>query len=365
MKKTVLFLLCFIFSFSLFADNSVLKKVELKVLDIGNSYTDDATNLLPLIAKASKADLSTICLYKCIRGGASFKNWVDIYNDKDNTTYSISKVIGDLPANVQTGTGNAGDGKLFRDVLTNENWDLIIIHQFSNYAPYYSKWKKNDAAGCLDYLISIIREHQPNAELGFLLVHSYWSNYESNKEKSSFDRWHLIANSVKSFCEDYNVDFVIPYGTAIQNLRASSMNNEYDLTRDGTHCGYGLAQYTAACCYYESLIAPRSGISVVGNSARIDVSGKSSMYPNVDVTDENALIAHKAAYLATKDMYHCYNPESETMIANNINTIISHIMGEHNRETLTNNNCYNLQGQRVDNPSKGLYIRNGKKVLIK
>ena len=26
---------------------------------------------------------------------------------------------------------------------------------------------------------------------------------------------------------------------------------------------------------------------------------------------------------------------------------------------------YNLQGQRVDNPGKGLYIRNGKKVVIK
>ena len=26
---------------------------------------------------------------------------------------------------------------------------------------------------------------------------------------------------------------------------------------------------------------------------------------------------------------------------------------------------YNLQGQRVDNPSKGLYIRNGKKVVIR
>ena len=26
---------------------------------------------------------------------------------------------------------------------------------------------------------------------------------------------------------------------------------------------------------------------------------------------------------------------------------------------------YNLQGQRVDNPGKGVYIRNGKKVIIK
>ncbi|WP_369699732.1 DUF4886 domain-containing protein [Prevotella sp. P6B4] len=83
-------------------------------------------------------------------------------------------------------------------------------------------------------------------------------------------------------------------------LRSSSLNNEYDLTRDGTHCGYGLAEYTVACCYYESLIAPRCGISVVGNSARIDVSDKKSKYPPVNVTDKNALIAQEAVYLATK-----------------------------------------------------------------
>jgi hypothetical protein len=31
----------------------------------------------------------------------------------------------------------------------------------------------------------------------------------------------------------------------------------------------------------------------------------------------------------------------------------------------TNDVYYNLQGQRVENPTKGLYIRNGKKVVIK
>ena len=36
-----------------------------------------------------------------------------------------------------------------------------------------------------------------------------------------------------------------------------------------------------------------------------------------------------------------------------------------NRETTTNNGCYNLNGQRVENPTKGLYIVNGKKVIIK
>lgn len=311
MRIIVLYIFSILLSLPVTADDTVIKKAELKVLDIGNSYTTGATSLLPLIAKASKADFSTMCLYQCYRGGGSFKNWVDIYNDKDTkNSYSITKVIGGgLSVNVQTGKGEAGDGELFRKVLTDETWDLIIIHQVSTYAPYYSKWNTNNAAGYLDELISIIKEHQPNAELGFLLVHSYWSEYSGNTEKSSYNRWQLIANSAKSFCEDYNVDFVIPYGTAIQNLRASSLNTEYDLTRDGTHCGYGLSQYTAACCYYESLIAPRCGISVLGNTARIDVSDKESKYPSINVTDENALIAQEAAYLATKDMYHCQNPE--------------------------------------------------------
>ena len=339
------FIVCILLSLPVAAEDSVLRKSELRVLDIGNSYTNGATSLLPLIAKASKADLSTMCLYKCTRGSASFKKWVDIYNDNDTqSTYSVSKVVGGLSANVQTGKGEAGDGTLFRDVLTDETWDIIIIHQVSTYAPYYSQWNTNSAAGYLDELISIIKKHQPNAELGFLLVHSYWSGYSGNKEHSSFDRWQLIANSVKSFCEDYGVDFVIPYGTSIQNLRASSLNNEYDLTSDGSHCGYGLAQYTAACCYYESLIAPRCGISVLGNSARVDVSNKESKYPSVNVTDENALIAQEAAYLATKDMYHCLNPEDYRYI-------VDGVVHDSPKSIF-----YDMLGRRIEHPHKGLNL---------
>lgn len=36
-----------------------------------------------------------------------------------------------------------------------------------------------------------------------------------------------------------------------------------------------------------------------------------------------------------------------------------------NRETISNNPCYNLQGRQVTNPQRGLYIINGKKVLVK
>ena len=36
-----------------------------------------------------------------------------------------------------------------------------------------------------------------------------------------------------------------------------------------------------------------------------------------------------------------------------------------NHEQTTNNRCFNLAGQRVANPNNGLYIVNGRKVVIK
>ena len=159
-------------------------------------------------------------------------------------------------------------------------------------------------------MLSVIKKHQPNAVIGFYLIHSLWDHHERNKEGSSFERWKQICSSTKSLQEDYGIDFIIPYGTAIEDLRSSSLNNEYDLTRDGLHLAYGLGRYTAACCYYETLIAPRSGISVLGNTARYDASrAPSSLYPSISVTDENARIAQKVAVFATEHMFECINPE--------------------------------------------------------
>lgn len=297
-------------SLSANADHSLLQKPGLKVLDIGNSYTDDATAMLPLIANASGTDLSDMCLYKAVRGAGSFKNWYDRYYDRDNHSYYIKKILGGINANINTGSGEGTDGTLFGEALENETWDIIIIHQYSRYAPYYAEWGTTSNGGYLNELLSLIKEKQPQAAIGFLLIHSYWDEYSGNKEKSSYERWRLIANSVKQLYEDYDIDFVIPYGTAVENLRSSSLNNEYDFTKDGSHCGLGLCRYTAACCYYEALIAPRSGISVLGNTARYDASNAESQYPAISVTDENALIAQKAAVLANTYWYECINPEN-------------------------------------------------------
>jgi len=288
-----------------------LQKDTLRVLDIGNSYTEDATHYLSLLVEASGIDDSEMCLYKAVRGSASFKKWCDIYYDKDTTTsYGVQKVLGGLDADI-SGTATKGNGEKFRNTLSNNEWDLIIIHQVSTYAPYYNRWEENSDAGHLSDLIRIIRKHQPNATIGFLLVHSYWDGYSGNTEGSSLERWKMIAESAKKLSTNYGIEFIIPYGTAIENLRVSSLNNEYDLTIDGTHCASGLADYTASCCYFQSLLAPRYETSILGNTARWSNNEETGIYSSsiVDVTDDNAFIAQKAAFIASNNWYECINPE--------------------------------------------------------
>ena len=308
MKKLLLFLLLAL-TLQAHADNSVLTKPNLKILMLGNSYMLDGTTYLKDLANANGSDISDMCIYRILRSSSGFKHWCDIYNDKDVYEYYFARELGGLSSTVKQGKGEAGDGSLFRQVLTDDEWDLILIQPVSTEAADYDKWE-ND--GYLAQLLEILKTHQPNAQIGFVMVHSYWDEYVHNYQHSSYDRWQLIADATQQLAKNYDIDFVLPCGTAVENLRMTSVNNDYDLTRDGTQMAYGLGRYVASCCYYEALIAPRSGISVTGNTLRPTVSSStSSTYPIVAVTDENAALAQRAAVLAVSDPYVCHNPENE------------------------------------------------------
>lgn len=287
----------------------ILLKPDLKVLDIGNSYTNDATAYLPYLVEQLGVEVDDFCLYKAIMGGASFRNWYQAYKDLNSASYKVSKVIGNLEANVTEGSCSAYDGSLFRQLLREETWDVIIVHQVSRYATDYEGWWKQSATGYLGELLDIIQNNQPDCSIGFLLVHSPDDDYATNVEHSSLLRWEHIASATQRFVQECKINIMIPYGTAIQNLRSTELNNDVDLTRDGYHLGHGLARYTATCCYYEALLAPRTGVSIIGNNIPyiVDEDPSISQY---SVTESNMETAQKAAVLACRYPYLCLNPEN-------------------------------------------------------
>lgn len=247
-------------------------------------------------------------MYK--RGSGSFKTDVDCYNDSDNSTYTVAKVLGDTIDGIQTGTGSAGNGALFRQLLTGAKWDIIIIHQVSGFSNDYSTWFGNTDGGYLKELIQIIRMTNPQATIGTYLIHSYISTYSKNTEKSSLLRWENISNAIKEFVNDCGIDLIIPYGTAVQNLRASSLNDDAnEFSTDGTHMASGIGDYVASCCYYQSLFAPRFGVSVIGNTYRNTSLDETTAGVKV-IDDDNALLAQKAAMLATYNMFEINNPDN-------------------------------------------------------
>lgn len=288
-------------------ENSLLKKTNLKVLDIGNSYTNDATAYLPLIIDKLGVDVTDFCLYKVTYGGASFKKWFQVYNDQGTGGYVFTKVIGGGDVTIAESTAKEHDGSLFRRILTEEQWDIIIIHQLGRYSTSYDEWKGHGDSGYLEDLLSIIKKNQPEAAIGFLFTHSPESSYPTNEEKSSMERWEHSAAAVIRLIQDYDIKLVIPYGTAIQNLRKTEFNNNHELTRDGAHLGQGLARYTAACCYYESLISPRTGVTILGKDIPYEVDDDTET-SKISVTENNMGVAQKAAELAYLYPFMCLNP---------------------------------------------------------
>ena len=287
-------------------------KADLKVLDIGNSYTQDAQTYLPEIIAASGID-TDFSLYRAFRPSASFKTWVDCWNDSDNEYYSIDFCAGTSLGGI-SGSGSASDGALFRKALQSVKWDIILIHQVSTYSNDYSLWEGDGAGGFLPELIRIIRVTNPQATIGYLMTHSYRGSYWANSEGSSYLRWRNIADATRQLKQEYDIDFIIPYGTAVQNLRASSLNDTYEFSEDGTHMGAGLGDYVAGCCYFESLLAPRYGISIWGNTFRLTDLDESKGGRR-SITDQTAVVAQKAAILATLDMWNVSDPDDYDMSA--------------------------------------------------
>ena len=234
-----------------------LKKDSLKVLHIGNSFTENSTAYLSNMVQRAGINTSDMCLYKCNRGGGSFSTFIDCWNDNDVKGYSVSKILGGITLPIAS-SATPNDGSNIRKVFTDCKWDVIIIQQVSNYSHKYEFWNQNHAGGHLPELIDLIRTYQPQAAIGINMVHAAY-NYNSNTN----NLYQLIADSYHQFCIDYGVDFIIPYGTAVQNIRQSSINTtEYGFSNDKLHLAPGIGQYVACAAYFETLIAPRYGVSI-------------------------------------------------------------------------------------------------------
>ena len=272
-------------------------KRDAKILFLGNSYTDDSTAYLMEFIEAAGLDVSTTCMYYTFVSGATFEKYCEILDN--GSSYTLKNVIGTSFTGIKTGT--------LQTLLSND-WDIVILQQGSEHSKDFNLWQP-----WLNKLIQAIRINNPkNPCIAYHMTWNpwYYSNevYKGNATYINIG-YEQIIDSVKKI-NSFGIDYIIPTGTAIQNVRFSSLNTVHNLHRDEKHLAFGVARYTAAACIFGTIICDLFDISLYGNSAihtvterEIADSSNDYLVDNADVTSENNKKIQELVISALDNMY--------------------------------------------------------------
>ena len=274
MKKNTLTLLTIklVFVLSFFSTSLSAQEV-LRILAIGNSFSEDAVeSYLSPIAQADGVDVVIGNMYI---GGCSLEtHWNNASTNAP--AYSYRKIVG----GVLTTTAN----QTLLTAITDENWDIITIQQVSQnsgqidtYFPYITN------------LLLAAKDNATNPNVKFAL-HQTWA-YAANSTHSGFANYNndqnqmylAIVETVNNVADQTQIDMIIPAGTAIQNGRTSYIGDNF--CRDGYHLDLLIGRYTASCTWYEKL----TGRAVIGNS-----------FIPTGMSELEATIAQNAAHYAVE-----------------------------------------------------------------
>lgn len=250
MKKIFSFILLLLFSFGLTSCNvekniiplpekpsiednkNVISKESVKILAIGNSFSDDAmVNYMYDILRAF--GVNEIILGNMYIGGCTVEtHYNNAVNDLPNYTYRKNDSTSSQPG-VFVNTASA---KL-SDVLVDEEWDLITLQQGSHDSGMVSTYKTDQ----INYLIetAVRATNNPKINIGW---HMTWA-YHQKTGHSAFPKYNNDQMTMyEAICacvrerivpNDY-FSFVIPAGTAIQNARSSYLGDSLTES-DGYH----------------------------------------------------------------------------------------------------------------------------------
>ncbi len=266
----------------------------LRILAIGNSFSDDGTAYLPDLLEA--AGIHNVIVGRLYIGGCSLERHCNEYRNNTNA-YTYYKSTDNKWVTVKERNGSMLDG------LKDEPWDIITMQETSGYSGVYENHRI-----WLPQLVSIVRKEAANPK-ATIAWHRTWA-YAANSDHVKFplydkdqDRMYAaIGDCVSRLSEEFNIPVIIPSGVAIQIARDTKVNNAgkvpleskvYDLTRDGYHLSYQFGRYIAACTWFEALVKPTLGKSVKGN-------GYLLLDTNFAITPSQARICQKAAVKAVK-----------------------------------------------------------------
>lgn len=221
----------------------------MKILSIGNSFSQDAHKWLHKLAKVNGVEFETANLF--IGGCSLDTHWKNI---KENNAHY------DLEFN-----GDGSERKIsIAEALELEKWDIITVQQVSSLSGMYETYEPY-----LSSLVSVVREAQPDAKLYFHQTWAYeidanhggFANYNNNQTEMYHRIKDTSEKAAKSICAE-----LIPTGTVIQALRETVPEFDYkngglSLCRDGFHLSWDYGRFAAAATWLHTITGKKINAS--------------------------------------------------------------------------------------------------------
>lgn len=197
----------------------------MKILSIGNSFSEDAHVYLHALAEQRGIDLKTVNI---AIGGCSLQmHWENIENEKSSYLHNVNG-------------GEKWDEQLVsvEQALKSDKFDVVTLQQVSGYSGIYESYQPY-----LNDIISYVRSFQPNAEI---YIHRTWA-YEIDSTHPDFSKYgcnqktmyEAVCNATNQASRETGARLILS-GDVIQALRDNVSGFDYknggkSLCRDGFH----------------------------------------------------------------------------------------------------------------------------------
>jgi len=233
MKKYLLFVVLLFLTFS------TLHARVIKVLAIGNSFSQDAIEQYLYELAAAQGD--SLVIGNAYIGGCSIdRHYDNLLTDKAD--YEYRKVVG----GVRSSTRHVDLKRIIRD----EQWDIITLQQASHFSGIPSTYIN------LAQFKRLVRSYTTNLHVEFAwhMTWAYAEDFTSDNFRpyaySQHKMYTAIVATMQNVLPAVGLQRIIPSGTAIQLARYRLGDI---LNRDGFHLSLTLGRYTAACTWCEFL----------------------------------------------------------------------------------------------------------------
>ncbi len=215
---------------------------QIKVLAIGNSFSQDGVQYLREIALSEGVDMLVGNLY--IGGCSLERHWNNVVNHAHDYYYYRF-------AEESFNT----DGAAILEILESEQWDYVTLQQVSHLSGQFETYQPY-----LFQLSAFVKEHAPQAEQ---LIHQTWA-YEIDSSHDGFERYNNNQNTMfqglkDAYCRAAELlcARIIPCGQAVQLARSNTLfdyaNGGKSLNRDGFHASIPQGRYLLGAVWFETL----------------------------------------------------------------------------------------------------------------